>query len=261
MHRITIFSLFLISLLAFGEAGVEPPNDWCIGTGYQYHMFYYAQVIRKDNSYIDNEESILAAFDADGVCRGYIGPQDVQGGQVYKLEIGSNSIKESGLVLKVLDAVSGETYLIAETVDFVSDTQIPEDGITNPLVLHVAGADVSLVLEPGWNLVSLKRAVTEDSLRKVLALAPLRVEDNAYVRCIDAEEIIVGAGYWVFSEMAKRVELIPDMQAPGGGAELSPGWNLVDGDFGGQVKCRFCWDGKMYRLTEKPAPGMWTYRE
>jgi hypothetical protein len=56
---------------------------------------------------------------------------------LYQMSIASDKLTESGLVFKVLDAETGEIYPIEGTVDFASDAIVPEDGIINPMQLHV----------------------------------------------------------------------------------------------------------------------------
>jgi hypothetical protein len=259
--------MVLASAFSWAEVRIEPPEDWEVGSGYQYNMTYYAQVLRADGTYIDHAESILAAFDALGVCRGAINPIEGPNGRLFQLGIAGDSVEELGLVLKVLDAVTGETYLVQETVDFISDAVVPEDGLSNPLQLHVVGEDVSLQLEAGWNLVALTRPVTAESLGRLLAEVPMRVESNAYVRCASVEDFQVGVGYWIFSETERRIELIPDMtQSSWNGPELVKGWNLVGAssdtpEWLPLAKYMFKWDGRGYEPTAKPALGVWVYRE
>jgi hypothetical protein len=245
---------------------VKVPEEWTNTEGYQYNMSLYAQVLRADGTPIEHERSVLAAFDAQGRCRGAITPIDGPNGRLFQLGIAADVTPEPGLVLKVLDAVTGETYIIAETVDFVENAQVPEDGITKPLVLHVGGNDVALALEPGWNLVSLRRPVTAESVGQLLAASPLRVEAEAYVRCTKTEEIQVGVGYWVFAETARRIELMPGMSQETGDVELVKGWNLVGTDrevpaWLPLAKCIYIWEEQKYRLSNTPALGTWVYRE
>jgi len=258
--------LAVLPIAAFASVDLVIPETW-VAEGYLNNMSLYAQVLRADGTPIDHDQSVLAAFDAQGRCRGTISPSDGPNGKLFQMLIAGGDTPEPGLVLKVLDAVTGETYLIAETVDFASDTQIPDkDGITNPLVLHVAGADVSLVLEPGWNLVALAQPVTAETRGKLLEALPLRAEAGTYVHCTSVEEIQVGVGYWIFAATEKRIELVPDMSQTAGNIELVKGWNLVgtsqeSPEWLPQAKCMFIWEEQRYRLANQPALGTWVYRE
>jgi len=264
---ITVVMLAVLPVSLLASVDLVIPETW-VAEGYQYNMTLYAQVLRADGTPIEHERSVLAAFDAHGRCRGTITPIDGPNGRLFQLGIAADITPEPGLVLKVLDAVSGETYIIAETVDFASDTQLPEDGITKPLVLHVGGNDVALALEPGWNLVSLRRPVTAESVGQLLAASPLRMESETYVRCTKAEEIQVGVGYWVFAETYRRIELMPNISQGAGDIELVKGWNLVGTDREAPAwlplaKEIYVWETGTYRLTPKAIPGlgMWVYRE
>jgi len=267
MSKYIISILAFTALMVFAEAGIELPELWEVGEGYLNNMSLYARVLRADGMPIDNTESVLAAFDAHGVCRGAINPSEGPNGWLFQLLISGDSVEEPSLMLKVLDAVTGETYIVQETVDFASDTVAPEDGLNHPLVLHVAGKDVSLQLEAGWNLVALTRPVTSESLGKLLAETPMKVESNAYMRCASVADFQVGVGYWIFSESDRRIELIPDMkQSSCNVPELVKGWNLVGASSGTPewlplAKYMFKWDGRGYEPTAKPALGMWVYRE
>ena len=261
-QKTAILAILMTSLGLYASVDIEVPEAWT-AEGYQYNMTFYAQVFRPDGTAIDHERSVLAAFDARGACRGSISPIDGPGGRLFMLGIASDSPEEPGLVLKVLDAVSGETYIIAETVDFASDAVEPENGLASPRPLHVLGTDVSLRLEPGWNLAALTRPVTAESLAKLLALAPLRLDEarQAYVRCSVAEDLQAGAGYWFFSPGEQRVELAPDMsQAAWDVPAPSGGWNLVGAstetpDWLPQARQMYIWEDGQYRLVRKLVPG------
>jgi len=266
---ITVVMLAVLPVSVLASVAVKVPEEWTSTEGYQYNMSLYAQVLRADGTPIDHERSVLAAFDAQGRCRGTISPSDGPNGKLFQMLIAGGDTTEPGLVLKVLDAVSGEIFLVQETVDYARDKCIPEEkGITNPLVLHVGGNDVALALEPGWNLVALRRPVTAESVGQLLAASPLRLESEAYVRCTKAEEIQVGVGYWVFAETARRIELVPDMSQEAGDIELVKGWNLVGTDrevpaWLPLAKEIYVWEAAGYRLTPKAIPGlgMWVYME
>jgi len=264
---ITIVMLAVLPVLLFASVDLVIPETW-VAEGYQYNMTLFAQVLRADGTPIDHERSVLAVFDAQGRCRGAISPVDGPNGRLFLLGIASNQSKESGLILKVLDAVSGETYLVQETVDFVSDAQVPENGIIWPLVLHVSGRDTALTLEPGWNLVSLVRPVTAGSIGQLLAASPLRMQAGA-VRCTTVDDIKLGIGYWVFTKDRKRIELMPDLsQTAGKDIALAKGWNLVGTsrevpEWLPMAKKMYIWEAGLYLLINKPVPGlgMWVYRE
>ena len=250
-----IFLTFSASLL-LASSGVVPPGDW-VAEGYQYNMTYYAQVLRPDGTYIDHERSVLAVFDKTGECRGAISPIDGPNERLYQLSIASNNTVEQGLVFKVLDAVTGETYPIAETVVFANDAIVPEDGIIHPLQLHVPDGCLILRFQPGWNLVSFP--FTPDVLEQsaLLALHPFEVKDNAYIH---ASALVAFHGYWFNVQEPETYVLAPGDNVPE--LTLTTGWNLVGvasdrPAWLGQVTLPFFrWDPQVGFVTmSKPALG------
>ena len=222
MKNLLLCCSTLVATLLFGKSGVVPPADW-VAEGYQYNMTFYAQVLRPDGTYIDHERSVLAVFDATGECRGAISPIEGPNGWLYQLGISSDSVEEEGLTFKILDAVTGETYPVAETVNFANDAIVPEDGIVNPLQLHVPENIVIVRLKPGWNLVSLPCVLSQGDQTDLLALCPFAEEDGGYVRATTLES---NRGYWFFATKRTTFMLVPqEGSAPE--AQLGAGWNLV----------------------------------
>ena len=123
----------------------------------------------------------------------------------------------------VLDALTGEVCPIQETVDFANDAIVPEDGIVNPLQLHVPENIVLVRLKPGWNLVSFPCALSQGDQADLLALRPFAAEGGGYVRATALEP---NRGYWFFVQEATTFVLVPQ---EGGAPEVRPdaGWSLV----------------------------------
>ena len=86
----------------------------------------------------------------------------------------------------------------------------------------------TLELSAGWNLVALKG--TPLNTQKFLELKPMVYEEesHSYVLCTEDTEMMRGMALWIFSAVAKNVEVplvsasvtAPEMQ-------LGAGWNLV----------------------------------
>ena len=70
MKQLAFFLICLSSLLAFGSSGVKLPSGWEPMAGAQYNMSLYAQVEDFDGRLVEVPGSVLAVFDAAGVCRG-----------------------------------------------------------------------------------------------------------------------------------------------------------------------------------------------
>ena len=192
MKQLLIFCLFIASWL-LASSGVIPPIGW-EAAGYQYNMTVYAQVLRKDGTAIDADDSILAVFDAYGECRGSITPIDGPKGRLFSLLVSANAVSEPQLCLKVLDATTGEVYLIAETVDFTSDLSLPEDGILNPLQLHVrepyrAEAEIAVAVSGQTESVHLEFAVDDNATDDYSATKDVRTtSDKAFIVATEADE-------------------------------------------------------------------------
>lgn len=104
-------------------ASTEAP-DWKV-SNYQYNMVVYASIQNAQGVSLEAEGNLLAAFDANGVCRGVIDPLDIGiGVKVYQLTVCSDDVTESGLTLKLWDAETNTIYDVNGTIDFKSDTEI-----------------------------------------------------------------------------------------------------------------------------------------
>ena len=254
-NSILIFA-FLSPLLLLASSGVVPPSQW-EATGYQYNMTFYAQVLRPDGMPIEADDSILAVFDAEGVCRGAITPIDGPKGRLYQLGIVSDQTTESGLVLRVLDALTGEVYPIEETVDFANDAIVPEDGIVNPLQLHVSENFLTLKLRPGWSLVSFPFTLKLTDEAALLALRPFAVENESYLH---ASTLEANRGYWFYVDEAMTFLLVPQADAPNAQPKANA-WSLVGAasetpSWLEQVTRFFQWDAqKGYLPTDSPVKG------
>ena len=98
--------------------------DWKV-SNYQYNMVVYASIQNAQGVSLEADGNLLAAFDANGVCRGVIDPLDIGiGVKVYQLTVCSDDATESGLTLKLWDAATNTIYDVNGTIDFKSDTEI-----------------------------------------------------------------------------------------------------------------------------------------
>ncbi len=160
----------VISLWALGDAGVLVPPGWEKPTGYAGTMSLIARVLSPDGSrYVETPGSVLAAFDAQGMCRGMVEGKSGSGGFLYRLSIASNQSAEAGLSLKILDARAGEVFDIRESIDFVKDAVV---GTTeNPRILHVKPhtLELSIPLVQNWNWISFNVEQGERTLDGFLA--------------------------------------------------------------------------------------------
>ena len=65
----------------------------------------------------------------------------------------------------------------------------------------VPSSSQKLELKQGWNLVTLKKPIVNDSAEDFLSLQPMTLDDETkcYVRCTSKDDLKVGVGYWIFS--------------------------------------------------------------
>ncbi len=250
MKRLFAIVAVVCTALVFADAGVIPPADW-EPSGFQFNMTLYAQVLREDGTLVEQDESLLAAFGADGECRGVIAPIDGPNGRLFQMYIASNSLTEAGLALKVLDALTGEVHDIMEAIDFTSDAVVPGDGIVNPMALHVVPEPptITLPLAPGWNLVSIPFTPTAKDAQTLLAMMPMAFAGGAYVR---AKSIKANIGYWLFEKNGKtlkleRTEAVEAVAPP-------KGWSLAGGKWPADAMA-FGWKSMHFFKAEKSEEG------
>ena len=115
------------------------PEGWTKPEGYAYSLSLYAQVQDLNGDFIASKGSTLAAFDANGVCRGIKEvATNARGVTLYQMSVSSNDVSENGLKLRIFDAETGEVSDIAETLDFTANAIIPASGgASHPQVFHV----------------------------------------------------------------------------------------------------------------------------
>ncbi len=101
---------------------VEYPSvpGWKNPEGMQYTMTIHAKIQSDDENPIESDGSILGAF-KDDECRGTVIIADGPAGKWFQLTVSSNESSESGLVLKIYDAETGDIYPVKESFDFKAD--------------------------------------------------------------------------------------------------------------------------------------------
>jgi len=88
----------------------------------------------------------------------------------------------------------------------------------------------TIVLKPGWNLVTLERPIIAADAERFIALKPMTMDSakKSYVFCSDKNKLKIGTGYWIFSKTAQTIELTRDQsQTTWETAGLGKGWNLI----------------------------------
>ncbi len=88
----------------------------------------------------------------------------------------------------------------------------------------------TIVLKPGWNLVTLERPIIATDAERFIALKPITLDaaQKSYVFCSDKDKLKIGTGYWIFPKTAQTIELTREQsQTTWETTGLGNGWNLV----------------------------------
>ena len=208
MKRIAAILLFATALSLFADVAVVLPEGWEPLAGAQYNMSLYAVVEGLDGGRVEAVGSVLAVFDAQGVCRGAAEIEAGPCGPWYQMTVVSNAASENGLVLKVLDAVAGEVYDVKETIDFTADATIPaENYTTSPLVLHCKPltAELSISLVQNWNWISFNVEQGDRSIAEFLEDYAQYATDGDIVKSQNGQATYSG-GQWYASPKSFRLE-------------------------------------------------------
>ena len=171
----------LISVLAFGDAAIVLPEGWTKPEGYANTLTMTARVIGPDGKeYVETTGSALAAFGPDGSCRGVVaGKTAASGTFLYRLSVSSDSDNGAVIMLKILDAKSGEVYDIREKLIFEINGNIGTTG--DPHILHAKPftQELAIPLVQNWNWISFNVAQGERSLDEFLSdYAPNATDDD-----------------------------------------------------------------------------------
>ncbi|MBR4902648.1 MAG: hypothetical protein IKZ46_17035 [Victivallales bacterium] len=121
----------------------------------------------------------------------------------------------------------------------------------------------TIVLKPGWNLVTLERPVIAADAERFIALKPITLDSaqKCYVFCSNKDKLKIGAGYWIFSKTAQTIELTRDQsQTTWETTELGNGWNLIgvadNSTWMNQVTDFWQWlDGKFQKVSKEELAG------
>ena len=208
MKKLAFVFLLFCALLAFGKAGVKLPPGWEPMVGAQNNMSLYAQVEAPDGGRMETPGSVLAVFDADGVCRGTTAIEEGPCGKWYQMTVVSNATDENGLALKILDARSGKVFDIKEKIDFQADTTVPADNYTSqPLVLHVKPltAELTFTLVQNWNWISFNVEQGDRSILEFLEDYTQYATDGDIVKSQNGQATYSG-GQWYASPRSFRLE-------------------------------------------------------
>jgi len=208
MKNLAFAIVLALAAAVFGDAGVVLPDGWTALAGAQYNMSLYAVVEDGDGNRVEAAGSVLAVFDAQGICRGVAEVEDGPNGLWYQVTVVSNAAEENGLALKVLDAAEGEVRDLLETIDFAADATVPAaDYTATPLVLHYKplAASLELALVQNWNWVSFNVGQGERTLGEFLADYAQYATDGDIIKSQNGQATYSG-GQWYASPRIFRLE-------------------------------------------------------
>lgn len=165
----------------------------------------YVRVEADGGRRVEAPGSVLAVFDATGVCRGVMPIGDGPTGRLFWGLVSADTATEKGLTAKVLDAQAGEVLDIGGTLEFSADAVLGELG--NPLVWHVrpTTATLSVTLVQNWNWVSFNVAQGERTLAEFLADYTQNATDGDLIKSQSGQATYSG-GKWYASPADFRLE-------------------------------------------------------
>ena len=116
-------------------------------------MVVYATVFDASrNEAVEADGSMLGVFSAKGECRGSSTIMSGPSGKLFVLTVSAENATESGFVLKVWNAETGEISEIPERISCNADMQI---GVINSPYAFLIGANtIEVTLKEGWNWFS-----------------------------------------------------------------------------------------------------------
>lgn len=114
-------------------------------------------------SLVETSGATLAAFSADGECRGVVEIDEGPFGPFYQLSVGVESVTEKGFVLKLWDPAAGEVVELPTRIDANADKQI---GAIDALVEFSFGTQELPTTKPDW-----KPVIQEDTFVAYLVIS------------------------------------------------------------------------------------------
>ena len=121
----------------------------------------------------------------------------------------------------------------------------------------------TIVLKPGWNLVTLERPIIDTDAERFIALKPITIDSarKCYAYCSSKDKLKIGTGYWIFSKTTQTIELTRDQtQSTWETAALAHGWNLIgladNSVWQNQATNIWQWlDGKFQKVSKEELAG------
>ena len=212
--------------------GFQPPEGWTLPDGDARHMTVFGMVRLLSDKWADEEASQVAAFDESGVCRG-IGVPDAYmsrrlGRSVYLLQVANDGWPET-LSLKFWSQSEGKVHDLEEGLEVSAGAVVGDE---RPLSWNVVRVEpnwifATMSLAPGWNLVTPRLRLSEESVQALSEYVPMVLDGNRFAQA-SLEEIPPGCGVWLYNASQETRELkikgedVEDWQL-----EVAPGWQFI----------------------------------
>ncbi len=222
----------VVLTVSYAPLGFQGPDGWNMPEGSSLPMTVFGTVLLVTDEFADEPDSMVAAFDDNGVCRGVGVPDAYMSAQygcsVYLLQVASDG-QTKGLSLKYWSQSEGTTQDLEETLDVVAGTVV---GDTRPVAWNVVYVEpdwkyVTLELEPGWNLVSPTLKLTKESITALMEYSP-RILVNENFSSATSKDILPGRGLWFYNLHTDTQELmLKGLAVENWQLEVVPGWQMI----------------------------------
>ena len=189
-------------------------------------------------SAIEAEGSLLAAFSADGECRGVTEVMEGPGNAwLYQLVVGLESATESGIVLKVWNSATGVVTEVP-SVRLTAESNQIIGKLTEPVTYTIGLATQELVLASGWNWISTYLELDAPTLND--AFAGYAFSDNDSIKTATSVATYYGdkwypttyalkpgTTYLIYRAAAESMTLTLQGNPMAGELTVSAGWNYL----------------------------------
>lgn len=158
----------------------------------------YARIYDKNGgTYLESSDGVLAAFAADGECRGKTTLSQGPNGKLFQLTVGIENSSEKGITLKYWSSETGAIDKMGVTYD---GSQATRGAIANPLVIRIPPNDpCSITLNSGYTWVSANVMPEDTSFASVFK--GVAFADQDVIKSSDGSATYYG-GVWYPSNPA-----------------------------------------------------------
>ncbi len=214
------------------------PPQWTIDPSrYQHNMEITAQFLI-DTVFSTDANDMVAAF-VGNECRGIATMQYVPSLDAYRafLSVYGDGRSTETVRFRVWDASKGRVHHMIET--FVFDQTASHGTLLSPVILHPSATEQSIMLDKGWNWISLNTRGTNMTPNAVMANTPASVGDvlkgqtdysqyaggSGWVGSVDSMRI--GRAYKLYMASESSLRLVGTQVPATTPLPVSNGWNWI----------------------------------